>query len=528
MHVGYVSDADYVALSDVRVEFAREGSAPNVVQSTASGGIYAELPPDDYRITLAKDGFGSVRVTKRIDQDTVHQFRLLRDAPLGYMTPLAVQSGDIGTYRIHAPEEVQVSLWRYGREKERIAILDWHGEHGPGSTRQRLPQGDFTQTGCEWVSKNPSSPVHAEHVTAPTRSGLYYVHLHGQHPDHFFAFPWVVAPKKPTARFAVLASTMTWNAYNNFGGRSNYVNPDRLPAGPIVDPHAELRRYQDGHRPYEPPNDAYRPLSYERPNRMTHIPAEVRPTDPVAGRNQCHLAPAEWRCLAWLESEGYEYDLYADDHLHDRTLDLDAYEMLLIHTHPEYWSVRMYDRVKTWVEDRGGKLAYLGGNGINCAVEVVDRHRLRYLTHDGAVGGDGYESRFARIAESEANLLGVRFTETGIMSAAPYEVVDANHWIFDGLVLEAGDRVGLTSLQERCSGGASGHETDKRSGATPEETKLLARGTNPDGGGAELVYRTTDSGGAVFSTGSITYPLALFTDASIAQMTRTLLDRWVD
>ena len=29
-------------------------------------------------------------------------------------------------------------------------------------------------------------------------------------------------------RIAVLASNITWNAYNSFGGRSNYINADRL------------------------------------------------------------------------------------------------------------------------------------------------------------------------------------------------------------------------------------------------------------------------------------------------------------
>ena len=36
-------------------------------------------------------------------------------------------------------------------------------------------------------------------------------------------------PATPGAPVAVLASTNTWNAYNNFGGRSNYINADHLP-----------------------------------------------------------------------------------------------------------------------------------------------------------------------------------------------------------------------------------------------------------------------------------------------------------
>jgi len=49
-----------------------------------------------------------------------------------------------------------------------------------------------------------------------------------------FSFPWIVAPAKPSAPLAVLASNITWNAYNSFGGRSNYIHADQMPATPTV------------------------------------------------------------------------------------------------------------------------------------------------------------------------------------------------------------------------------------------------------------------------------------------------------
>ena len=49
-------------------------------------------------------------------------------------------------------------------------------------------------------------------------------------------------------RIAVVASTNTWNAYNNFGGRSNYVNADHLPDRPLVNARQDLDRYQDERR----------------------------------------------------------------------------------------------------------------------------------------------------------------------------------------------------------------------------------------------------------------------------------------
>ena len=78
--------------------------------------------------------------------------------------------------------------------------------------------------------------------------------------------------------------------------------------------------------------------------------------------------------------------------------------------------------------------------------------------------------------ESEANLLGVVFTETGIMTGAPYRVLDAYHWAFAGTGLENGDLFGQASLHMRCPGGASGHETDKISPSSPRTLNGSPRG----------------------------------------------------
>ncbi|MEF8814603.1 MAG: N,N-dimethylformamidase beta subunit family domain-containing protein, partial [Halovenus sp.] len=500
-----------------------------------------------YEATLAKEGYGSKRVTVSVgDHPDPHQFRLLSDRVYGYATPICSTGGESTTLRIHATEETRVTLWRYGEKKEFVRPLDWHGEHGPQAGKQLLPDGDFTQTGVDWQPPHPGS-FSAQTVEAPERTGLYYVHLEGKESGEFFSFPWVVAPETPQAAVAVLSATMTWNAYNNFGGRSNYVNPARLPDEPVVDSQQDLDRYDSDptvrEQLYGPENYEYQPLSFERPAPYNSVDPAVEVRDPIRGRFDTYFAPAEWRFLGWLEAEGYGYDLYADNQLHDGTLDLDAHDALVIHTHPEYWSREMYRRVKEWVFDRGGNLAYLGGNGIDCEVDVVDETRVRYLNKSRPMSvsetdeydedtprsrNEAYETRFQRTYESGGNLLGVVTTLTGLMTAAPYEVTDPDHWIFDGTDLGAGDLFGTETLQERISGGASGQETDKRSQYAPEGTKLLAKGTNPNDGGAEMVYYETDSGGAVFSVGSITYPASLFVDEYTPAITKNVLDRFVE
>jgi N,N-dimethylformamidase len=539
MLVGYVSDERYVALADVAIEFERDGRSVAVVRSTPRGGVHAEIEPGRYRVTLVKPGFGSKSVTLDVGAGEPYQFRLLSERLLGYMWPKWVASGEQAEFRVHSPETVQLSLWRYGQKKEFVRLLGWLGEHGPNPVMQITPDGDFSQTGVRWNTVGYVSRHHTQMVTAPERSGLYYVHAKSE-TGAFFAFPWVVAPAMPGAAMAVLLSTNTWNAYNNFGGRSNYINVAALPPTPTVYARQDLRRYQPGADgpEYRWPDDVYRPLSFDRPEPFSHVPEATEATDPIAGRQECHLAPTEWRLLAWLEREGFGHDVYSDQQLHDGRLDLDAYRVLVISTHPEYWSRQMYQRVKEWVVERGGRLIYLGGNGLNCEVEFVDDTALRFLTHtyslDGSLGGVDqddpsivYESRFHRTYESEANLLGVVCSHTGIMTAAPYRVIDADHWIFAGTGLRAGDLFGLTSQHERVNGGASGHETDKVSASSPANVRVLAKGTNRDEGGAEIVYYNTASGGEVFSVGSITYPACLLVDEHISRITSNVIARFL-
>ncbi|MEX2262258.1 MAG: N,N-dimethylformamidase beta subunit family domain-containing protein [Bryobacteraceae bacterium] len=534
--LAYVSDEMYVALPDVVGEFepVTAGEAA-VLRSSPRGIFYGDLPAGLYRVTLAKAGFGSKTSTVELGGALPVQFRLLADGLLGYMWPKWVRGGETAEYRVHAVEQYQLTLWRYGLKKEFVRMIGWMDEHGPQANRQVLPDGDFTQTGACWNTDGYASPPV---IAAPERSGLYYLRARTQS-GNWFSFPWVVAPARPAAKIAVLASTNTWNAYNSFGGRSNYINADHLPERPVVNARQDLDRYQ---KPslfgtWKPKDEEYQPLSFDRPEPNNHMFDDPEAADPVQGRVQCGQAPGEWRLYAWLEREGFDYDLYAEAQLHDGILPLDAYAVLILAVHPEYWSREMYFAVKRWVFERGGRLMYLGGNGLNCEVTLSPDGRMRCLSHlnslHGELGGhseDGmveYESRMHRTLESEANLLGVVCSAPGLMTAAPYRVVNASHWVFEGAGLRDGDLFGEHTMHERVPGGASGHETDKRSASSPPDTLLLAKGTNAEDGGAEIVYHEPHGGAAVFSVGSITWVAALFTDDRVSRITRNVLKRFL-
>jgi hypothetical protein len=520
MFAGYVSDEYYAVLPDALLEFRGANGSNTVTRSTPSGAVLVDLRPGEYEVCLGKSGLGSKRVRVSLADGKPVHFRLLSDRLLGYAWPKWCRGGDRVEFRVHAVEPYKLGLSRYGLRKEFVRNVGWYDNHGPRAIMQTLPDGHFVETGVRWDN---GFGLHRQVIVAPERTGLYYFHAHAESGE-FFSFPLIVAPATPQAAMAVLASTNTWNAYNAFGGRSNYIMAGRMIDEPIVNAKADLPRYKlSDYGEWKSAPD-FEPLSFDRPEPYNHVPETVQCTDPIEGRQACHLAPAEWRLLGWLERQGYAYDLYADYQLHDGTLNLDAYRVLVLNTHPEYWSAEMYRRAKRWVFERGGRLLYLGGNGIDCAVEyLAGGTAMRCLNHWPA----GYESRFHHAVESGANLLGVVYSDPGAMTVAPYEVLRPEHWLFAGTGLKAGDRFGTRILHQRYGDGASGHETDKITPSSPKNVELLARGINPDDGGAQIVSFDTPSGGAVFSAGSITYPTGLLCDALLSTITANVLERFL-
>lgn len=511
MRIGYVSDEEFLALPGVWVE-VQHATGIAVTRSQASGALDVACPPGPATVLLNAPGYGAKRVACTLDPAQPIQFRLLRDQVLGYAWPKWVNSGGQSEFRVHSPQPYRIDLWRYGAAKEPIRNLGWYDDHGPRATVQLTPDGDYTQSGVGWNQQGYGSAWHPQRVIAPARSGLYYFHVKTSGGD-FFNFPWIVQPAQPTAPIAVLASTITWNAYNNFGGRSNYVNQAGLPPTPVLHARQDLTRFtQPGTWPFEVSGA---PLSFERPERFNVIPEQTTLTDPVAGRLESAMAPAEWRLLGWMERMGFAYDLYSETALHFDQIDLDAYKVVVLNTHPEYWSAEMYRRAKAWVYDRGGKLVYLAGCGLYAEVEFDDEFTMRCRQ----------EGRADLRGESEANLLGIAYTHSGYQSGAPYRVLEADHWVFEGTGLHNGDLFGQASLHERCAGGASAHELDKLAPDSPAGVRHLAKGDNGENDGADMIYYETDSGGAVFSVGSLAWPLSVVVDGQVSRVTANVLRR---
>src|SRR3569833_2009466 len=125
----YVSDENYLAIPDVLADFESEGLIVTL-RSSARGAFWGELLPGEYRVTLTHPEFGAKSIRAELGGETPVQFRLLSHALLGFMWPKWVRAGEESEIRTHSREQFQLSLWRYGWQKEFVRMVSWFDEHG--------------------------------------------------------------------------------------------------------------------------------------------------------------------------------------------------------------------------------------------------------------------------------------------------------------------------------------------------------------------------------------------------------------
>jgi N,N-dimethylformamidase len=427
------------------------------------------------------DGARAPIIEKVAFQENKEQDLLIHNSHFieGYSSKISVEPGESFDFYIHSPATYfSVDFIRYGQKKESLLTI-------PQIQGERQDYAKYADRyGANWKT--------TFRFTIPKnwKTGMYAARLYDQTDNEFYV-TFVVREPHSQAKIAVLSSTNTWSAYNNWAGASLYrynINDDLKPTIASL-------------------------LSMARPNRAAT-------PEGIPG----HLASAEKLTLAWLEKEKIAYNLITDWDLHHQPDLLKNYSILIINTHGEYWTGPMYDQLERFLK-RGGNLVNLSGNAIYWKTVIkgnqleVRKDGKKHLLN-GERGG-GWES----LGRSEAAVLGVRYTTLGYNTYAPYEVKKADHWVFKGTGLKNGDLIGKTGYAQK---GASGHETDKRDLIhTPVNTVLLAKGINPTRGGAEMIYYDHPGGGGVFSVGSITFSQSFIIDPNLTQMVKNVIERFL-
>ena len=112
-------------------------------------------------------------------------------------------------------------------------------------------------------------------------------------------------------------------------------------------------------------------------------------------------------------------------------------------------------------------------------------------------------------------LCGSYYTEPTYPKLAPYKVMNASHWVFEGCNLKQGDLFGKL--------GASGNETDKI-GFDTKEFQTLAIGTNY-AGPAYMIIKENKNGGFVFNTSSLMFSKYLQRDSVLDRIVLNLIGK---
>jgi len=375
-------------------------------------------------------------------------------------------------------------------------------------------------------------------------SGAYAFHLTaGEGEDRI---PFYVLPKRngPFAPIAFLASTFTYQAYANHArAEIDQAYFDRVaawgasPANPVSYPIYGRSLYNThGDGSGIAFSSRRRPILTMRPGFLTF-------NDP-RGSGLRHY-PGDTHLLAWLDAQGFDFDIITDEDLDEEGLALlRPYRAVLTGSHPEYHTGRTLDALLDYTKT-GGKLVYLGGNGFYWRVArdpsipwAIELRRAEdgvrtwaaepgeyYHQTDGRMGG-----LWRRNRRPPQVLCGVGFSSQGRFEGTHYRLLPAARdpryaWIFEGI---EGDVIGDYGLS---GGGAAGFELDRADAAlgTPDGAVILARSENPapshftvpeevlagpltisgesvkDLVRADMVYFERPGGGAVFSVGSITF-----------------------
>ena len=279
---------------------------------------------------------------------------------------------------------------------------------------------------------------------------------------------------------------------------------------------------------------------------------------------------ADMHLIDWFDRMGYQVDVITDHDLHrEGHALLDGYHLAVTGTHPEYYSGGMLDALQSFVEDDGGRVMYLGGNGFYWVTgfnpedpRIIEVRRAngteawsgepgqQHLSFTGEMGGI-----WRHRGRAPQKLVGTGFIAQGLDRSSYYRrnpdsFDPAASWIMEGV--GETERIGDFGLEQ---GGAAGLELDwydPKLGspawahvvATSEghsrlmlEVRENVSLTLPYMGGdldpnvrADIVYFKTASDGAVFSTSSIAWCGSLSYndyDNNVSRIMKNVVDRFV-
>lgn len=165
-------------------------------------------------------------------------------------------------------------------------------------------------------------------------------------------------------RLAMVLTTSTWTAYNDWGGANSYRSTFNGESVDVLAPVLSVRRpwarglvrLEDG-----------APRHADAPDLPRHSPPAYPWVDWAFEKGYTrHYMDAGWAYYErpffhWALKAGYHVDLLTQDDLHTTPGCLDGYASAVMVGHDEYWTWEMRDTMEAYVQ-AGGHLARFAGN----------------------------------------------------------------------------------------------------------------------------------------------------------------------
>ena len=433
----------------------------------------------------------------------------------GYASATSVNRGDSIKLFVHTEAPAYVAtIYRMGwyggaGAREVVAPLRLEGR------RQPPPVVDAT-TGlveCRW--ENPivlHIPAQGPDA-ADWLSGVYLTKLTAEPTGESSYILFVVRDDARPSDFLYQSSVTTFQAYNNWGGKSLYdYNSEQ--GGAVM-------------------------VSFDRPYAIGR-----EPVDALSVGAGAFLQGWEYNMVRWLEREGYDVTYATNLDVHRDPALLSSHRAFLSVGHDEYWTGRMRRHVEQ-ARDRGVHLAFFSANTCYWQIRLMpsrltgvpDRIIVAYkgkapwqdpVLFDGDPANDRLATtrwRSAPVNQPEAALLGGMYLEGEEAVDGNLVVVNSSHWMMNGTGLKQGDVLP----------GLLGYEVDGEDSTSPPNRVVLTRSPVGSRMATSTLYEAA-SGALVFNSGSMQWIWGLDdfhvdgrgeprTHPGLQQMTRNLLSR---
>jgi hypothetical protein len=371
------------------------------------------------------------------------------DAVEAYAGELSYAPGDRLTLHVSCTTQAyDVTIERWGATRVRV----WAAADQLGGFQPTPSEADAH--GCGW---DPSLTLV---VPDDWRSGLYLVTLraHAAPDERAVGYAcFVVRSAEPDRadRSLLVIATNTYNAYNNWGGRSLYTGGKQVSfrrpfgRGMLVRPDVE----RDDRKA--------RPVRFgEQPDVEGDIYQAFRFEHGFPG----YMGSAGWftyerRFVEWAEANGVELDFAVSSDLERDPSVVDGYRVVLGVGHDEYWSAGQRDTIEDFVR-RGGNYVSLSGNTMFWQVRLEDGgdtmvcHKYSAHETDPVVADEPARTTGMWcdpvVGRPEWTFLGAgsafglynRFGKATPRGSGAFTVYRSDHWLFAGTDLRYGDLLG--------------------------------------------------------------------------------------